>query len=377
VTLNVTSYEVLDNLIYTDGGDYDAFSIIRVGNDARYVQSAEGGEIRFFGDPLPTGFSTVEILPLGSSGYTEKFKGIISALSDVIWSSTRNFTTQQGAFVTTVNELRDTQVADLRTLGIQQGDFIWVQREGKLQGPSGESYPVQYGRPSTEIVYTGDDNRGYYQVKEIYADRIEVSCENLLLIGDQFTGDKKYKDVTYFPSITGEGQGDLRVTAYASGTTFLTTDSIAPFSYQVLRPKLGVSLEDLEFALAVFTLVDTFKGEIEVASRVFLSPEEFANVDAINDPFNNGLLTEELYDRLFPDDVYPGIISYIPLKSVELISTAITTLIKEGAFYERRYSLLDYRANRETGTKILVDLQRNRNRTKRRKRRSRGLFRRG
>ena len=378
VTLNVTSYEVLDNLIYTDGGDYDAFSIIRVGKEARYVQSAEGGEIRFFGNPLPTGFSTVEILPLGSSGYTEKFNSIISAISDVIWSSTRNFTTQQGAFVTTVNELRDTQVADLRTLGIQQGDFIWVQKEGKIQGPGGESYPVQYGRPSTENVFIGDDNRGYYQVKEIYADRIEVSCETLLLIGDQFTGDKTYKGVTYFPSIVGEGQGDLRVTAYASGTTFLTNDSIAPFSYQVLRPKLGVLPEDLEFALAVFTLVDTFKGEIEVASRVFLSPDEFASVDAINDPFNNGLLTEELYDRLFPDDIYPGIISYIPqLKSIELISAAITTLIKEGAFYERRYSLLDYRANRETGTKILVDLQRNRNRTKRRKRRSRGLFRRG
>jgi hypothetical protein len=130
------------------------------------------------------------------------------------------------------NSLTDTNV-DFGTLGVLEGDFLVIDPQGLLTGTVSE-----YGAPPQGDNENGpvlgnpnnlDDNRGAYKVLSVSGNTLTVSF---------YAGSSGHTRTSYnlLPSVQGVDTQPLRVTSEIDGGTYgSNNNSIAPFSYRILR----------------------------------------------------------------------------------------------------------------------------------------------
>ena len=143
-----------------------------------------------------------------------------------------------GISVDTENVLTDTNV-DFVSLGVQADDILLIDPQGLLAGTNSPEYgaPPQGDDVVNNVLANPsnfDDNRGAYKV-------VEVDTENPSNITVSFyAGDSGHTRIEYnlLPSVQGSDDQPLRVTSNVDGGTFGgNNNSIAPFSYRILRYK--------------------------------------------------------------------------------------------------------------------------------------------
>ncbi len=239
-----------------------------------------------FAEAPPAGGASFEVYlrqaPVPHEQSNEQLLNLVH--DEVVYESTRNFTTGAGGHVDVVNELRDTTVADFTALGIEVGDIVLVDPAGMLAGPSGAASVVESGaRPFGDQAVPGrgpglphiagqpsqlDDNRGFYRVLEVLSTHLVVTGASTFS-GEDGTdvtfgsGDTEY---TVLPTISGsstptsgtgatEGQQDLRVTQAAGASSADPNSykgnqsSIEPFVYRIIRPSSLFSTDALDVVL--------------------------------------------------------------------------------------------------------------------------------
>ena len=221
---------------------------------------------------------------------------------EILLEREADYTTQDGGFVATVNELQDQDGGsniNFDDTEIQEGDIVIVDSAGNVQGPGGlpatgqETGKRPFGdksvSPRAGVFEAGgpselDDNRGFYYVQQVDGDKLVVSGETeftgpdgspvIFPIASSLPGETEY---AVYPSIsdsaltTGtEGQMDLRPTAYA-GQSGSPTDSfrgnaysIAPFSYRVIRPSTLFSREAIELILMMRERMLSWAEELDL-----------------------------------------------------------------------------------------------------------------
>ena len=209
--------------------------------------------------PVPYGQSIEQLLDL--------------ATEETLLRRVADLGTNSGGYVNTVNELRDSEIVlpqSFRTFGVQVGDIIVVDPSGELIPSPREMGTRPLGDvsvPSRIAAYVPggpsslDDNRGFYRIIQVSDESLAVTGSSSFA-GDQLSGDIIFwsgtgNDYVLYPTIsdsplTGgtEGQNDLRPTAYENGGTFTgDPESIAPFSYRILRPRQLLSAEALDLLL--------------------------------------------------------------------------------------------------------------------------------
>ena len=214
-------------------------------------------EIYLRSSPVPYGQSVEQLLDL----MTE----------EVLLRRTADLGTNTGGYVDTVNELKDSEPSTFGSLGVQVGDIVLIDPAGEIvpgSDPEFGSRPLGdvsvFSRPTAHVPggpsYL-DDNRGFYRVSQVNNESLTVTGASSFA-GDHISGDTIfYQGTTYdyavYPTIsdsdlTGgtEGQNDLRPTAYESGGSFLgDPESIAPFSYRILRARQLITEEAIDLIL--------------------------------------------------------------------------------------------------------------------------------
>lgn len=170
------------------------------------------------------------------------------------------------------------------TKGVKKGDVVVIDPAGAMQvspgtyergfRPLGDtSVPtrtVNGGGPSPHdpgAVSNLDDNRGFYRVKAVYADHLELDPMQTFagtLGQDVILGGTRTNLVyAVYPTVNesvlcvenAEGQNDLRPTrkavggSYQTGTAVQKKHSIRPFSYRILRPTSMFSTEVVDTVL--------------------------------------------------------------------------------------------------------------------------------
>lgn len=247
------------------------------------ISAVEGGDSLLLSPPgltLASPGSLFEIFIKNSPvPHEQSNKELLELLTqEVLYDSNANYATQEGGFVDSFNELKDTAVDGVSLtfgeggLGVEVGDYILIDPAGELEGPGGPldppekgSKPIGDASTSTRSIFTGwegepstfDDNRGYYKISEVQDD-ILVIAEATTFAGvaedgtdDVFFAEGSPEEYVIYPTINGsslnvsgrEGQQSLRPTAYAGTGVGADPDSfegnsfsVAPFSYRVIRP---------------------------------------------------------------------------------------------------------------------------------------------
>lgn len=144
-----------------------------------------------------------------------------------------------GISVDTENDLTDTNV-NFQTLGVLEGDFLVIDPQGLLSGtiseygspPQGDNGDGTVGTPNNL-----DDNRGSYKVTSVSGNTLTV---------DFYAGSKGTTRTSYkvLPSVNGDDSQPLRITSEIDGGTYTTNNnSIAPFSYRIIRRKTTLDEE--------------------------------------------------------------------------------------------------------------------------------------
>ena len=235
-----------------------------------------------FSDYVPVGGETLDIrlrhAPVPQTQSNEQLLEQFTA--SVLRTSTADYTTGAGAYVSVLNELRDTTVADWTLLDITEGDILLVDPAGTLAGPTGpalvsESGSRPIGDQSVSVRVDGsyiaggpsqlDDNRGWYRVAGVFADHLLVTgvTEFSGASGSPVIFGDAGQEFAVLPDITGsglpaglvEGQMDLRVTQPAGASSgdpnsYLGNyDSVQPFSYRIIRPTSIVGTDTVDFVL--------------------------------------------------------------------------------------------------------------------------------
>lgn len=203
--------------------------------------------------------------------HEQSYDQLLDISTTTLLSRIASPSTGAGGSVGTTNVLTDIG-ENFESLGVAEGDLLVIDPAGTLSGPSGEAVIPERGfRPQGDTSILGnaaygaggpsrlDDNRGYYTVSGVGTTTLSVSAEGQMA-GDSVSGDK-ILDSSYviYPTIHAssltsgtEGQMDLRLTSVAGvGTSdpnsYLGTwDSIAPFSYRILRPTNLLSPQAME-----------------------------------------------------------------------------------------------------------------------------------
>lgn len=218
----------------------------------------------------PTGLSFEVYLKNAPVPYGQTVEQLLEiATEKTLLRRVANLSTNSGGYVDTLNELRDSTSQGYLTLGVQVGDLVVIDPAGEIVVS-----PREIGsRPLGDVSVASrvadhvpgspsplDDNRGFYRV-------LAVDNDFLTLTGvSSFAGDSG-SEVIFWPStgndyvlyptvsdslLTGgvEGQNDLRPTAYLNGGTFAgDPESIAPFSYKIIRPRSLLSDEAIDLIL--------------------------------------------------------------------------------------------------------------------------------
>lgn len=144
-----------------------------------------------------------------------------------------------GISVITENGLTDTNV-NFQTLGVTEGDFLVIDPQGLLAGtvseygspPQGDNGDGTVGTPNNL-----DDNRGSYKVTSVNGSTLTVE----FYAGSKGTTRTSYK---LLPSVNGDDSQPLRVTSEIDGGTYDTNNnSIAPFSYRIIRRNTALEEE--------------------------------------------------------------------------------------------------------------------------------------
>jgi hypothetical protein len=214
----------------------------------------------------------------------QSYKEILSAAFDVVFSREADYVNQTGGYVDTaeVNQLRDDAFSgsNFTEVGVLSGDIVVVDPAGEVRGsggvpstgvergasPKGDRSIVDRSVFQTGAVSNLDDNRGFYKVSSVSETVLEVESHS-------FASQRSGTDVVYpldasqrasygyafyptvgnssLPSLTEEGQNDLRPTALADvGNSFNSDNySIRPFGYQILRPSGLLSSSTVDFLL--------------------------------------------------------------------------------------------------------------------------------
>lgn len=265
-------------------------------------------------------------------------------------------------------------------LGIQEGDIVLIDGAGPLEGPSGlpvtgqeygtrpfgdrsvpgrdeatagQEVPFQAGGPS-EL----DDNRGFYRVSEVTSKKVSVEASNTFAgaIGGSnvtFGVDTEY---AVYPTISDssapfavgnvEGQNDLRPTSFAGENGAIADsfrgnfNSIAPFSYRVIRPSPLFSEEAVDLALMIRERTLSFLDEFGVFFREGKSGDYFV--------FQRDRHIQDLGDPLIPDEgkgvvsneLVDGVRGNVGLSPFANTSDCLSVL-------DRRFWINDYRLDNE------------------------------
>lgn len=262
-------------------------------------------------------------------------KELFEAMVDeVLVDTVRDYTTQEGAFVSTFNNLQDTNVNGISQqygqggLGVEPGDYIVVDPAGQLEGPTGTPSNVEFGaRPfgdystASRAIFTGwegkpselDDNRGYYRISEVQPSILVISeaseyagvqedASDDVLFSESLPSEYVIYPTVHNSGLTGdgrEGQQALRPTALA-GTgagadpnSFLGNDnSVGPFSYKVIRPSTFFSQKAVETILMqrermlswIESIDVLISGSFSGSYFVFQRDEHINNLGTTGDP---------------------------------------------------------------------------------------------
>ena len=174
--------------------------------------------------------------------------------------------TEDGGFVSTVNEMQDSLVPSWAAEGVAEGDYVVVDPAGQLYldtefgvRPFGDESVIErvgvYNAGSPSDL---DDNRGFYRVASVDSIApgvLEVDGESRFTDGTKFgKGGAEYVVMPTIDNGTTEGQQDLRVTEAAVGNSFIdrgANNSIQPFAYKVIRPNPIFSQDAVELVLFI------------------------------------------------------------------------------------------------------------------------------
>lgn len=144
----------------------------------------------------------------------------------------------EGIEVAQENTLSDSNIL-FTEIGVQEGDFLVIDPQGQLPNSSEYGHPPRGDDPlgNSQDPHPLDDNRGAYLVRSVTETTLEVE----FYAGSAGVERDGY---SFLPPVSGDFSQPLRETAGQVGGTYsTTTESIHPFSYRILRPKLTLGEE--------------------------------------------------------------------------------------------------------------------------------------
>ena len=350
VDVNVNAGDVV-RLVDSVGNVLDTAIIQQILSDTSLLLAEPG-----FAVAPPTGGESFEIyLNRAPVPHEQSAAQLEEVITSTLIRQATGVPNTAGGFVTTTNILEDFGGAVFGD--VQAGDILIIDPAGPLAGPGGPATPLETGAPPfgdesvpgrTEHSPLGpsrlDDNRGFYRVISRTSTTVTVDPTHSfaglfgtdVIFGATSPVDQRYA-VLPVVSVGPENQNDLRSTSVAgAGDSYLLSpDSIAPFSYRIIRPDSLLGEETVDLILFNRERVLSMIEKIQVAASGIKGGDYFVfqtdnHIAILGDPDGLGLVSNEYIST------QAGLTSVSPYANS---SQALGVL-------DRRYWVLDLRLDR-------------------------------